>query len=263
MHKWHFSFFYARMYKVFNDLTFTSSVNTVERCMFLCEALFFLVFSIKGSGVILTDRVIQYIENLIPERPEFFMRMENYALENHVPIMESTGIEAMLQILRIKSPKKILEVGAAIGYSSLRMAYALPQTKVITIERDEERAVLAQKNIIEFGKEEQVTLLIGDALEIVDEASSYGPFDVIFIDAAKGQYKRFFELYSRFLLEDGLIITDNVLFKGLVAEEVIHNKRTAQLVKKIKQYNEWLMSHSDYQTVILPVGDGVAISKKG
>ena len=165
------------------------------------------------------DSVIQYIENLIPERPEFFMRMENYASEHHVPIMESTGIEAMLQILRIKNPKKILEVGAAIGYSSLRMAHALPMTKIITIERDEERAVLARNNIMEFGKEEQVTLVLGDALEIVDEVSSYGPFDVIFIDAAKGQYQRFFELYSRYLLEDGLIITDNVLFKGLVAEE--------------------------------------------
>ena len=209
------------------------------------------------------DSVIQYIESLIPERPEFFMRMENYASEHHVPIMESTGIEAMLQILRIKNPKKILEVGAAIGYSSLRMAHALPMTKIITIERDEERAVLARNNIMEFGKEEQVTLVLGDALEIVDEVSSYGPFDVIFIDAAKGQYRRFFELYSRYLLKDGLIITDNVLFKGLVAEEVIEHKRTAQLVKKIKQYNEWLMSHSDYHTVILPVGDGVAISKKG
>ena len=145
---------------------------------------------------------------------------------------------------------------------ALRMAHALPMTKIITIERDEERAVLARNNIMEFGKEEQVTLVIGDALEIVDEVSSYGPFDVIFIDAAKGQYKRFFELYSRYLLEDGLIITDNVLFKGLVAEEAIEHKRTAQLVKKIKQYNEWLMSHSDYHTVILPVGDGVAISKK-
>ena len=211
----------------------------------------------------MNDKVIQYIENLITQRPEFFMRMYNYPTEQHDPIIESTGIEAMLQILRIKNPKRILEVGAAIGYSALRMAHALPQTKVITIERDEERAALAQKNIIEFGKEEQVTLLRGDALEIADEVSNYGPFDVIFIDAAKGQYKRFFEIYSRYLLEDGLIITDNVLFKGLVAEEVIQNKRTAQLVKKIKQYNEWLMSHADYYTVILPVGDGVAISKKG
>jgi predicted O-methyltransferase YrrM len=218
---------------------------------------------VKGCGVSMKESVDQYIESLIPERPEFFVQMENYALEHHVPIMESTGIEAMLQILRIKNPKKILEVGAAIGYSSLRMAYALPNTKIVTIERDEERALLAQKNIGELDMEGQVNLVKGDALEIEDEISSHGPFDVIFIDAAKGQYKRFFELYSRYLLEDGLIITDNVLFKGLVAEEVIQHKRTAQLVKKIKQYNEWLMSHPDYHTVILPVGDGVAISKKG
>ena len=223
---------------------------------------FFLFIGFKGWGEILKDKVHQYIESLIPDRPEFFMDMEKYALEHHVPIMESTGIETMLQILRIKSPEKILEVGAAIGYSALRMAVALPATKIITIERDEERALLAEKNIHDLNMEKQVYLLIGDALEIEEQVSTYGPFDVIFIDAAKGQYKRFFELYSPYLSENGLIITDNVMFKGLVAEEDIEHKRTAQLVKKIKQYNEWLMSHPDYHTVILPVGDGVAISIK-
>lgn len=208
------------------------------------------------------DTVHQYIESLIPKRPEFFSKMEKYAAEHHIPIMESAGIEAMLQILRIQSPKKILEVGAAIGYSALRMAYTLPHAKIITIERDEERALLAVQNIHNLQMDNQVLLLKGDALELEDRISVYGPFDVIFIDAAKGQYKRFFEIYSHYLSEDGLIITDNVLFKGLVAEENIQSKRTAGLVKKIKQYNEWLMSHPGYHTVILPVGDGVAISRK-
>lgn len=209
------------------------------------------------------DSVYQYIESLIPVRSEFFSNMEKYAQDHGIPIMESAGIEAMLQIMRIKKPNRILEIGAAIGYSALRMADALPTSQIITIERDEERALLAKQNIEEFSMNERVILLKGDALEVENEVSVYGPFDVIFIDAAKGQYKRFFDLYSRFLAEDGLIITDNVLFKGLVAEENIEHKRTAGLVKKIKQYNEWLMSHPDYHTVILPVGDGVAISKKG
>ena len=160
--------------------------------------------------------------------------MEKYAQQFGVPIMEPVGIEAMLQILRIKRPMRILEIGAAIGYSALRMADALPDSRIITIERDEDRARLAQQNIDEFGMRERVILLKGDALEIVEEVSPYGPFDVIFIDAAKGQYKRFFDMYSHYLDEDGLIITDNVLFKGLVAEENIEHKRTARARKENK-----------------------------
>lgn len=208
------------------------------------------------------DKIHAYIESLIPERPEFFMNMEAYAIEHRVPIMEPAGMEAMLQTLRILEPKRILEVGTAIGYSALRMAYAVPDAEIVTIERDEERAQLAEQNFAEFGRG-QIHLLKGDALELEAEAAKYAPFDAVFIDAAKGQYKRFFELYSRYLTERGIIITDNVLFKGLVAEETIDHKRTNGLVKKIKHFNEWLMSHPDYYTVILPVGDGVAISKKG
>lgn len=208
------------------------------------------------------DKLHAYIEKLIPERPEFFVNMESYAAENNVPIMELAGMEAMIQFLRIAQPKKILEVGTAIGYSALRMAHALPNAEITTIERDQERAALAKQYIEQFGKKEQIRIILGDALEVEEDVALFAPYDVIFIDAAKGQYKRFFELYSGYLTESGIIVTDNVLFKGLVAEETIESKRTANLVKKIKQFNEWLANHSDYHTVILPVGDGVAISKK-
>ncbi|MCQ6273590.1 O-methyltransferase [Bacillus sp. V3B] len=208
------------------------------------------------------DKLQVYIEGLIPERPEFFIEMEAYAAENKVPIMEITGMETMIQFLRIKQPEKILEVGTAIGYSALRMAHALPNAMIVTIERDEERAHLAEKHFQQFGLEKQIHLIKGDALETEDQVAVHAPYDVIFIDAAKGQYKRFFELYSQYLTDEGIIVTDNVLFKGLVAEEKLEHKRTAQLVKKIKQFNVWLMSHTDYDTIILPVGDGVAISKK-
>jgi len=208
------------------------------------------------------DKLHAYIENLIPERPEFFINIEAYAAENNVPIMEVAGMEAMLQFLRIAQPKKILEVGTAIGYSALRMAHAIPEATITTIERDHERAALAQQYIEQYGKKEQIKIILGDALEVEEAVASEGPYDVIFIDAAKGQYKRFFELYAGYLTDQGVIVTDNVLFKGLVAEETIESKRTANLVKKIKLFNEWLMNHPDYHTVILPVGDGVAISKK-
>lgn len=188
--------------------------------------------------------------------------MEEYAQQHGVPIMESAGIETMLQLLRIQQPESILEVGTAIGYSALRMAFALPDTKIITLERDEERYSLAAEYIKAAGMQERITQIKGDALLLEPEASKYAPYDVIFIDAAKGQYRRFFELYSQSLKPGGLIITDNVLFKGLVYDEQgIESKRVRNLVKKIDEFNRWLAGHQGFDTVILPIGDGVAVSK--
>lgn len=208
------------------------------------------------------DQLHEYIEKMIPARPALLEKMEQYAKENNVPIMELAGIEALLQLLRIQKPKAILEVGTAIGYSALRMAFALPSCKIITIERDAERYKLAEQYIQEAGKDSHIHIIKGDALECEAEIKDYAPFDAIFIDAAKGQYKRFFDLYASYLGADGVIITDNVLFKGLVCESDIENKRIRNLVSKINDFNHWLMNHPDYTTIILPVGDGVAITKK-
>ncbi|MDR4948685.1 O-methyltransferase [Neobacillus cucumis] len=210
----------------------------------------------------LNEKLHSYIEGLIPERNSLFTEMEKYANEHHVPIMELAGIETMLQLLRIHGSKKILEVGTAIGYSALRMAEALPEAEVVTIERDLERIQTAKEFIQRSGKGGQIIFIEGDALEVENNVQAHGPFDAIFIDAAKGQYKKFFELYAKCLKADGLIVTDNVLFKGLVAEDEIESKRTRNLVKKIADFNKWLMNHSEYHTVILPVGDGIAISIK-
>ncbi|MDF2856037.1 MAG: SAM-dependent methyltransferase [Neobacillus sp.] len=195
-------------------------------------------------------------------RGALFTEMELFAAENKVPIMELAGIESMLQILRIQKSKKILEVGTAIGYSALRMAEALPGATIVTIERDMERIQIAEEFIGRSSLTDQIILIKGDALEVEDSVSDQAPYDAIFIDAAKGQYQRFFEMYSKYLSEDGIIITDNVLFKGLVAESEIESKRIRNLVKKINDFNHWLMNHPDYHSIILPVGDGVAISKK-
>lgn len=208
------------------------------------------------------DRIHTYIESLIKKREPIFAEMEQYALEHDVPIMELSGIEALLQMLRIQGPAKILEIGTAIGYSAMRMADALPNTTIVTIERDTERFNEAIHNISRSGLDRQIKVIHADALEISDKMKDYGPFDALFIDAAKGQYHKFFEMYTPYLSENGIIFTDNVLFKGLVAEEYIESKRTRNLVNKIKNYNEWLMNHNEYITSIIPVGDGLAISKK-
>jgi predicted O-methyltransferase YrrM len=210
----------------------------------------------------MNEQLQEYIDLLIPDRSGVLAEMEMYAKEHQVPIMEAAGIEAMLQILRIQKAESILEVGTAIGYSALRMAYALPNAKIVTIERDEERLAKAKVYIEKAEKESQISIIFGDALETEVQASQQGPYDAIFIDAAKGQYKRFFEMYSAYLKPGGIVVTDNVLFKGLVATQESPNKRIRNLVKKIDDFNKWLISNQDYDTVILPVGDGVAISVK-
>ncbi|MGX1982557.1 putative O-methyltransferase YrrM [Thermolongibacillus altinsuensis] len=207
--------------------------------------------------------IVEYIQSLLPEREEAILKMEDYAREHHVPIMDLVGIETMLHLLKIANPKKILEIGTAIGYSAIRMAKVLPNAKIVTIERDEERYKQALLYVNETKTSEQIEVLFGDALELSDQVAEKGPFDALFIDAAKGQYRRFFELYEPLLTERGIIITDNVLFKGLVAsEQPIEQKRIRQLVQKIREYNEWLMNHPRYETIILPIGDGMAISRR-
>ncbi|SFA94976.1 MULTISPECIES: O-methyltransferase [unclassified Bacillus (in: firmicutes)] len=210
----------------------------------------------------INEKLQAYLENLVPERNSLLLEMEEYAQQHAVPIMERTGIEILLQLLRIQDAKNILEVGTAIGYSALRMATALQEAKIVSIERDDERFQLAEAFIARSEIGNRIKLIHADALEAEAEISTTAPYDVIFIDAAKGQYKKFFELYSKYLNEDGVIITDNVLFKGLVCEEEIESKRIRSLVRKIDAYNQWLSTHPEYDTVILPVGDGVAITRK-
>ncbi|MFK2824453.1 O-methyltransferase [Bacillus sp. B190/17] len=209
------------------------------------------------------DNIIhKYIESLIKDRSGLISEMEAIAREQGVPIMEAAGIEALLQIMRIQQPRRILEIGTAIGYSALRMAQALPNVEIVTIERDEQRYQQAIDYISRSGNKSRVTVLFGDALELAAEAGEKGPYDAIFIDAAKGQYTKFFESYSAFLTTNGTVYTDNVLFKGYVAGIPAESKRINNLVKKIQSYNEWLMNHPDFDTAIIPVGDGLAISRK-
>ncbi|WP_339146987.1 MULTISPECIES: O-methyltransferase [unclassified Sutcliffiella] len=210
------------------------------------------------------NKVITYLDSLVPTRNDLVTKMEKLAQSDNVPIMDLVGMETLLQLLRLSQPKRILEIGAAIGYSAIRMAQAIPGVTIVTIERDEQRYLQAKQHIAEAGLSNRIELIFGDALEVQAQVAQQGPFDLIFVDAAKGQYERFFTMYEPLLNDMGVIITDNVLFRGLVAEnqETIEPKRIRNLVKKIDRYNRWLMEHPDYITTILPVGDGIAISKK-
>lgn len=202
-----------------------------------------------------------YLRQFIPSRDSIILEMEEYAKEHYVPIMDLLGMEHMLQFLRLIQPKKILELGAAIGYSSIRMVQTLPSCEVVTIERNPPRIEKAREYIARTELTKQITLIEGNALETFDIVKEKGKFDVIFIDAAKGQYKRFFELYEQLLNDNGVIISDNVLFHGEIFE-VIENKRRRALVDKIKDYNIWINNNPNYDTTLFPIGDGVMVSRR-
>ena len=204
-----------------------------------------------------------FMKNLIKPRESIFIEMESYAKENHVPIMQLAGMEVLLQLLSLQKPTSILELGTAIGYSSMRMAYKLEDASIVTIERDEVKASLAKEYIKRANLEERIRVVIGDALEVNEEELNNRNFDAIFIDAAKGQYKKFFEKYAPLLNDRGVIYCDNILLNGLSElpmEEVPRRKRT--MVRNQHQFMEWLMQHPDYNTAFFPVGDGMLVSIK-
>ncbi|SDB97306.1 Predicted O-methyltransferase YrrM [Pelagirhabdus alkalitolerans] len=200
----------------------------------------------------------QFIEESIPEIKE----MESEAMRDHVPIMEEDGIAFLKQMIRIKQPKTILEIGAAIGYSAIQMHFAAPDSQIVTIERDQDRFERARYYISKFDLQDKIDLQLGDALADNMNYNHMGPFDVIFIDAAKGKYKQFFEKAEQLLSTNGVIITDNVLFKGYVQNPELASKRLSKVAQKIDHYNKWLMSHPDFETIIVPVGDGISLSTK-
>lgn len=185
--------------------------------------------------------------------------IEDYAHENNIPIMMSDGIEFLTEFIKKNNVKRILEIGSAIGYSAIRMALVDSDISVVTIERDTLRYNEAVKNINDFGLSERIDIRLSDALE----CSIDGEFDLIFIDAAKAQYIKFFEKYKANLSKDGVIISDNLSFHGMVDNiDSITNRNTRQLVGKIAKYIEFLKNNLEFDTEFISIGDGIGISRR-
>ena len=185
--------------------------------------------------------------------------IEEYAKENNVPIMMKDGIEFLTNYIKENNVKTILEIGSAIGYSAIKMALVDKDIKITTIERDINRFNEAVKNIKEFNLENQIEIINADALEYTTDKQ----FDLIFIDAAKAQYIKFFEKYKTNLKQDGTIISDNLDFHGLVKNpELTSNRNTKQLVRKINTYIEFLKENKEFKTEFISLGDGIGISKR-
>ncbi|CAI8971981.1 tRNA 5-hydroxyuridine methyltransferase [Brevibacillus sp. IT-7CA2] len=209
--------------------------------------------------MITNPAIDDYVSSLVPERSPLLKRLEQEAAEENIPIVQLPSAQVMRMLLLLHRPKAILEVGTAIGYSTIWLAEAAPEARIVTMDIDEDRLVRARENIKEAGCADRVEILSRDATLGLPESYQ---FDCLFIDAAKGQYRVFLDLYLPLLREGGLVISDNVLFRGLVATPEEAGKRQRPMVDKLLSYNSHLMERPDLETTFIPVGDGLAICMK-
>ena len=186
-------------------------------------------------------------------------KIKEKALKDHIPIIMDDTLEVMEKYLVTKKPKRILEIGTAVGYSAMCFTLFLAKDGIIdTIERDEERVKEARTNIEKVGVEDKIHIYEGDAVEIVRTLEE--KYDVVFIDAAKGKYPFFLKEALRMLKSDGIIFADNILYKGYVMSDYNkHKQRTA--VRNLREYIKEVSENPNLETEILEVGDGLAISK--
>lgn len=191
---------------------------------------------------------------------ELVLEMEKYASEHNVPIIEKASITFIMKYIKSHNIKNILEIGSAIGYSSILMASVQEGITVTTIERDETRYMECLKNVKKCKFEQKINVVFQDALEVNLSNVTY---DLIFIDAAKGQYKNYFEKFKYFLAPNGTIITDNLKFHGNVGHSSeIESKNLRGLVSKIEDYIEFLKENTEFDTNFYDVGDGLSVSVK-
>ena len=186
-------------------------------------------------------------------------KLEIYARENNIPIMQKDGIIYLCNYIKENNIKSILEIGSAIGYSSIMMANIDKDIRVTTIEKDIERYNIAVSNINEYNLNNQINIIHGDACDVDFEDK----FDLIFIDASKGKNTLFFNKFKDNLNKNGTIITDNLSFHGLVEDNnLIKTKNQRGIVNKIKSYIDFLDNNDEFITTYTTVGDTIAISKR-
>lgn len=212
--------------------------------------------------MITDERFVAYINSLDTGNPAYLDELEAYALKTEVPIIRKEMQSFMKTLLVMKKPKRILEVGTAIGFSALLMSEYMPQDgHITTIENYEKRIPIAEENFRKYGKKDRITLLPGDAAELLPTLD--GPFDFIFMDAAKGQYIRYFPEIMRFLASGGVLLSDNVMQDGdIIESKYAVTRRDRTIHKRMREYLYTLKHHEELETSILTLGDGVALSVK-
>ncbi len=187
------------------------------------------------------------------------LELEKQARKANIPIMTKEGIDFLVEYIKKNKVKQILEIGSAVGYSAICMAIPDKDIKVTTIERDVDRYREAVKNIQDFALQEQIEIILGDALDIILEKK----YDLIFIDAAKSQYIKFFEKFKENLAINGVIVSDNLAFHGLVnGSDDGLSKNVKGIVRKLRNYIAFLKQNKEFKTNFYSIGDGISISRR-
>ena len=212
--------------------------------------------------MIVEERMVTYIRSLEVPESAVIEAIEQEALRDRVPIIRKEMQSFLKVLLMIKRPMRILEVGAAVGFSSILMSEYMPEDgHITTIENYDKRIPIARANFKRAGKEEQIDLIEGDALEVMHGLE--GPYDLIFVDAAKGQYIHYLPEVMRLLGTDGVLVSDNVLQEGdIIESRFAVERRNRTIHSRMREYLYELKHHDQLQTSIIPLGDGVALSVK-
>lgn len=206
------------------------------------------------------DYVEAYVRGLYKEQDPFLCELESLAEREHIPIIEKESLALLLFMVELLKPRKILEIGTAIGYSSIQMAFACEEASIISIEKREKMASMAKEHIEQSGLSSRIQVIESDAVLALSELNDH--FDLIFIDAAKGHYQKFFDLSIDKLNEGGVIISDNVLFRGMVCSMERTPRRMRTIHHRMNDYLDYLTTHEDLTTSIVPLGDGMALTCK-
>ena len=211
--------------------------------------------------MIVDERMIAYIRSLDRGETPLIADIAKQALTDRVPIIRQETASLLKVLLKMTKPKKILEVGTAVGFSALLMSEYAPQASITTIEKFEQRIIQAKENFAKAGKQSVITLLEGDAAQILKTLDS--EYDFIFMDAAKGQYIHFLPEVMRLLMSGGTLVSDNALQDGDVVESRFAvTRRNRTIHSRMREYLWELKHRPDLETVVLPIGDGVTVSTK-
>lgn len=202
-----------------------------------------------------------YIRSLIPESTYKFKELEDFAKEHKVPIAQKETAKFLEFMVSMKKPLRILELGTAIGYSAILMYEASGyKASITTIERDENMIKYASENFKKYNLEDKIEIKAGDCLEVLESLEE--PYDLIFMDAGKGHYNHFLPHCLRLLKEDGIIVADNVLFRGMVASNDLVKRRKITIVKRMRKYLDIVSKDENLITSVIPMGDGIAVTKR-
>lgn len=204
------------------------------------------------------DYIEEYLYENLKEKSDFLTSLEKEALENHIPIISPEVGQFLRFLIKLNNPKRVLEVGTAIGFSGLVMLDASKDIKkLVTIEKREDLAEIALKNMEEANEKKRVELKVGDALEVLKSMDD--TFDFVFIDAAKGHYGEYFEEIKKMITPKGVIVCDNVLYKGMVANDDLVLRRKKTIVKRLRNFIKEVTYLDDYESTLIPMGDGLLV----